>query len=114
MPLLQSSSPCQRKQFQLHAVGIFKLNSYRQLLCIDMELPSQQRKVPKEEKEIKQAQLLFPAPVETCKAKERFVAYKASKLAWKIATSYFLAVSIFSIFIFFRECVISIHLQNFP
>jgi hypothetical protein len=74
MPLLQSSSPCQRKQFQLHAVDIFKLNSYRQLLCIDMELPSQQRKVPKEEKEIKQAQLLFPAPVETCKAKERFVA----------------------------------------
>jgi hypothetical protein len=37
---------------------------------MDMELPSQQRKVPKEEKEIKQAQVL----VETCKAKERFVA----------------------------------------
>jgi hypothetical protein len=54
-----------------------------------MELPSQQRKVPKEEKEIKQAQVLFPAPVETCKAKEIFVAKKASGLAWKIATSSF-------------------------
>jgi hypothetical protein len=54
MPLLQSS-PCQSKQFQLHAVGIFKLNSYRQLLCMDMQLPSQQRKVPEEEKEIKWA-----------------------------------------------------------
>jgi hypothetical protein len=74
MPLLQSSSPWQSKQFQLHAVGIFKLSSYRHLLCMDTELPSQQRKVLKEEKEIKQAQVLFPAPVETCKAKERFVA----------------------------------------
>jgi hypothetical protein len=40
---------------------------------MDMELPSQQREVPKEEKEIKQAQVMFPAPVETCKANERFV-----------------------------------------
>lgn len=47
MPLLQSSSPCQSKQFQLHAVGIFKLNSYRQLLCMKWSFHPSKERFPK-------------------------------------------------------------------